>query len=42
MMGDYDKKNAPYLDGKRASDEDGVFYQDIVLWENVYYACINT
>ena len=41
-MGDYDKKNAPYLDGKRASDEDGVFYQDIVLWENVYYACINT
>lgn len=42
MMGDYDKKNAPYLDGKRASDEDGIFYQDIVLWENVYYACINT
>lgn len=42
MMGDYDKKNAPYLDGKRASDDDGVFYQDIVLWENVYYACINT
>lgn len=42
MMGDYDKKNAPYLDGKRASDEDGVFYQDIVLWGNVYYACINT
>lgn len=42
MMGTYDYKNAPYLDGKRASDEDGVFYQDIVLWENVYYACINT
>lgn len=42
MMGTYDQKNAPYLDGKRASDEDGVFYQDIVLWENVYYACINT
>lgn len=42
MKGTYDQKNAPYLDGKRASDEDGVFYQDIVLWENVYYACINT
>lgn len=42
MRGTYDQKNAPYLDGKRASDEDGVFYQDIVLWENVYYACINT
>lgn len=42
MRGTYDRENAPYLDGKRASDEDGVFYQDIVLWENVYYACINT
>ena len=42
MRGTYVQKNAPYYDGKRASDEDGVFYQDIVLWENVYYACINT
>ena len=31
-----------YLDGKRASDEDGVFYQDVVLYNNVYYACVNT
>lgn len=31
-----------YLDGKRASDDDGVFYQDVVLYNNAYYACINT
>lgn len=30
-----------YYDGKRAA-EDGVFYQDVVLYNNVYYACINT
>lgn len=30
-----------YYDGKRAAD-DGVFYQDIVLYNNTYYACINT
>ena len=34
--------NTKYLDGKRASDEDGVFYQDVVLYNNVYYACVNT
>lgn len=42
MMGAYDKTKTPYLDGKRASDDDGVFYQDIVLYNNAYYACINT
>lgn len=41
MKGAYDKSSTPYLDGKRAS-EDGVFYQDVVLYNNVYYACINT
>lgn len=30
-----------YYDGKRDA-ENGVFYQDVVLYENVYYACINT
>lgn len=41
MKGAYDKSSTPYLDGKRAS-EDGVFYQDVVLYNNVYYACVNT
>lgn len=30
-----------YYDGKR-STESGVFYQDVVLYKGVYYACINT
>lgn len=30
-----------YYDGKR-SVESGVFYQDVVLYKDVYYACINT
>lgn len=30
-----------YYDGKRDA-ENGVFYQDIVLYNNMYYACINT
>lgn len=30
-----------YYDGKRDA-ENGAFYQDVVLYENVYYACINT
>jgi len=30
-----------YYDGKRDA-EDGVFYQDVVLYNNMYYACINT
>ena len=42
IRGTYDKSLAPYYDGKRATDTDGVFYQDIVLHNNMYYACINT
>lgn len=30
-----------YYDGKR-STESGIFYQDVVLYKGVYYACINT
>lgn len=30
-----------YYDGKRSA-ESGIFYQDIVLYKGVYYACINT
>lgn len=30
-----------YYDGKRATS-DGAFYQDVVLYNNTYYACINT
>lgn len=30
-----------YYDGKRSA-ESGVFYQDVVLYKGVYYACINT
>ena len=30
-----------YYDGKRDA-ENGVFYQDVVIYKNVYYACINT
>lgn len=30
-----------YYDGKRDA-ESGIFYQDIVLYKGVYYACINT
>lgn len=30
-----------YYDGKR-SVESGVFYQDVVLYKGVYYACVNT
>lgn len=41
MRGSYDKNNKPYYDGKRDA-ENGVFYQDVVLYNNVYYACVNT
>lgn len=41
IRGTYDKDLAPYYDGKRDA-ENGVFYQDIVLHNNMYYACINT
>lgn len=30
-----------YYDGKRYA-ENGIFYQDVVLYKNIYYACINT
>lgn len=30
-----------YYDGKRGA-ENGIFYQDVVLYENVYYVCVNT
>lgn len=30
-----------YYDGKRSA-ENGVFYQDVVLYKGVYYACVNT
>lgn len=30
-----------YYDGKRGA-ENGIFYQDVVLYKNIYYACINT
>lgn len=30
-----------YYDGKRYA-ENGIFYQDVVLYENMYYVCVNT
>lgn len=30
-----------YYDGKRSA-ENGIFYQDVVLYKDVYYACVNT
>lgn len=30
-----------YYDGKRSA-ENGIFYQDVVLYKSVYYACVNT
>lgn len=30
-----------YYDGKRSA-ESGIFYQDVVLYKDVYYACVNT
>lgn len=30
-----------YYDGKRDA-ENGIFYQDVVLYENMYYFCVNT
>lgn len=30
-----------YYDGKRDA-ENGIFYQDAVIYKNIYYACINT
>jgi hypothetical protein len=30
-----------YYDGKRDA-ENGIFYQDVVLYKNMYYVCVNT
>lgn len=30
-----------YYDGKRGA-ENGIFYQDVVLYENMYYVCVDT
>lgn len=30
-----------YYDGKKDA-ENGIFYQDVVLYENMYYVCVNT
>lgn len=35
------KSTTKYYDGKRDA-ENGIFYQDVVLYKNIYYACINT
>lgn len=35
------KKGFKYYDGKRDA-ENGIFYQDVVLYNNMYYVCINT
>lgn len=31
-----------FFDGKRAAASDGVLYQDVVLYSNTYYVCINS
>lgn len=35
------QRGTKYYDGKRDA-ESGIFYQDVVLYKNIYYACINT
>lgn len=41
IRGDFDNSQT-YYDGKRAvSDADGVMYQDVVRYNNMYYACVN-
>lgn len=35
------QRGTKYYDGKRSA-ESGIFYQDIVLYKGVYYACVNT
>ena len=34
-------KGKKYYDGKRDA-QDGIFYQDVVIYENAYYVCIDT
>ena len=36
------KSGLKYYDGKREPDADGVFYQDVTLYNNSYYVCINS
>ena len=35
------RQGVKYYDGKRDA-ENGIFYQDVVLYENMYYVCVNT
>lgn len=35
------KSGTKYYDGKRSA-ESGIFYQDVVLYKGIYYACVNT
>lgn len=35
------KSGKKYYDGKRDA-ENGIFYQDVVFYENMYYVCVNT
>lgn len=35
------RSGTKYYDGKRSA-ESGIFYQDVVLYKGVYYACVNT
>lgn len=35
------QSDTEYYDGKRDA-ENGIFYQDVVIYKNVYYACIDT
>lgn len=35
------QRGTKYYNGKRDA-ESGIFYQDVVLYKNIYYACINT
>lgn len=35
------RSGAKYYDGKREV-ENGIFYQDVVLYKNMYYVCVNT
>lgn len=35
------KSNTKYYDGKRDA-ENSIFYHDVVIYKNIYYACINT
>lgn len=35
------RSGAKYYDGKREA-ENGIFYQDVVLYKDMYYVCVNT